>query len=111
MCGSDYCETCTPDAFMVAWTLGRHHTTPTFGDGAQQWVATSKRKSVFEQLLKGDRAAAMEFPEFLELHTTAVCQFADLAYFHFDRLVARVTDFADYVRVRPETLSRIAKLS
>lgn len=49
----------------------------------------------------GATAEDMEFPEFLQVHTAAVCQFADVAQQYFDRLVAKMPDFASYVSENP----------
>jgi hypothetical protein len=104
MCGEDYCQTCTPDAFMIAWTQGRHHTTPRFDDDNQRRVATQKRWATFNQVQAQNPAAAARFPEFLRVHQGAVYQFADFARLYFDRLIARMAEFAHYAGEHPRPI-------
>jgi hypothetical protein len=107
MCGEDHCQTCTPDAFMIAWTQGRHHTTPRFDDDNQRRVARIKRMATLTRLRSEIPAAAMKFPEFLQLHSAAVCQFAKIAagMQPFDILAAGIPTFASYVAGRPRLVT------
>jgi hypothetical protein len=97
MCGEDYCETCHPDDNMVAWTEGKHHRRPTFGDYNQRRVAMWRRQETFDGLYLTKRAAAREFPEYLRMQPHAVNVFATLAQPHYDRFVAALPDFARFV--------------
>lgn len=106
MCGQDYCETCEPDAFMIAWTEGKHHTTPKFGDGAQEMVASRKRLETYRDVMQTDRTKAMEFPEFLWYSNGGVVwRFAQAVSKSFTTLVARVPSFAGYVAEHPRPVS------
>lgn len=108
MCGIEYCGACAPPPELVAWTEGHHHTMPTFGDAAQQRVATYKRAATFERMKDMDPEAAKAFPEFLRSGERAkyVQRFAEKMRLNFDYLLVRDPEFAAFVRIRPHDVAQ-----
>lgn len=105
MCGLEYCQTCQPDLAIIAWTEGRAHQTPRFGDYAQRCVAERKRAAMWSRIKTEDPALAMEFPEFMHHHRKELRPFLDYMVIYFDRLRARVPVFAAYIAEHPASPS------
>src|SRR3989344_2337428 len=102
MCGLEYCQTCQPNDFITAWTDGRHHKIPMFGDSAQRMVAERKRYQTYTRVLTESPSAAMTFPEFLcDTHRSSVEQFAIQASHNFDHLLTLLPAFTRYFNEHP----------
>ena len=104
MCGIDYCATCPPTPPIVAWTEGRTHVRPKFGDGAQTMVAEYKRRTLLRRLVQEDPATAMQFPDYLAADDSLgpwVDHFASEARGFYDAFCAKIPAFSIYVYKHP----------
>lgn len=60
----DFCMECAPTPEIVAYSEGRTHLVPTFGDGAQMSVAMQMRRDRFKELLRALDPSICDWPEY-----------------------------------------------
>lgn len=105
MCGTEYCQTCNPDPNgpISRWVRGETHLKPEFGDGAQAWVAREQRRGTYLRTKRENLNKVLEFPEFWEGREPGSNgqSLAKELRLHFDTLVAKIPEFAQFVAYFP----------